>query len=60
MGLAEYPQSLPAELLIAMAKEEVDARAVAVQLMARRGLDAQVKWGGFEKAEQVLKVKAWS
>ena len=57
MHLAEHLQPLPTELLIAMAKGEVDARAIAAQLMADRGLDGQGKWVGFEKAAKVWKVK---
>ena len=44
MNLAEYLQPLPTELLIAMAKGEVDAQAIAAQLMAGRGLDEHGKW----------------
>lgn len=50
MNLAEHLQPLPTELLIAMAKREVDAWAIAAQLMADRGLDEQGKWVGFAKS----------
>ena len=58
MNLADHLQPLPTELLLAMAKGEVDTQAIAAQLMAGRGLDEQGKWVGFEKAEQVWKSKA--
>ncbi|HLA33029.1 MAG TPA: hypothetical protein VJ047_18565 [Pseudomonas sp.] len=50
MNLAEHLQPLPTELLIAMAKGEVDTQAIAAQLMAGRGLDKRGKWVGFEKS----------
>jgi len=53
MNLAEYLQPLPTELLIAMAKGEVDAQAIAAQLMAGRGLDEHGKWVGFGRAAEV-------
>lgn len=53
MNLAEHLQPLPTELLIAMAKGEVDTQAIAAQLIAERGLDKQGKWVGFEMAAGV-------
>jgi hypothetical protein len=50
MNLIEHMQPLPTELLKAMAKGEVDAQAIAAQLMASRGLDREGKWVGFEAA----------
>lgn len=50
MNLSEHLQPLPTELLKAMASGEVDAQAVAAQLMAGRGLDREGKWVGFEAA----------
>ncbi|MDG9925001.1 MULTISPECIES: hypothetical protein [unclassified Pseudomonas] len=50
MNLLEHLQPLPTELLKAMARGEVDAQAVAAQLMAGRGLDRDGKWVGFERA----------
>lgn len=50
MNLIEHMQPLPTELLKAMAKGEVDAQAIAAQLMASRGLDREGKWVGFERA----------
>tara|TARA_Y100001951_G_scaffold70727_1_gene57604 strand:+ start:4105 stop:4278 length:174 start_codon:yes stop_codon:yes gene_type:complete len=52
MNLLEHLQPLPTELLKAMAKGEVDVQAVAVQLMAGRGLDREGKWVGFERAAE--------
>lgn len=53
MNLLEHLQPLPTELLKAMAKGEVDVRAVAARLMADRGLDRDGKWVGFERADKV-------
>lgn len=50
MNLLEHLQPLPTALLKAMAKGEVDAQAVAAQLMAGRGLDRDGRWVGFERA----------
>ncbi|RMH85238.1 hypothetical protein EA796_06935 [Pseudomonas sp. AOB-7] len=50
MNLHEHLQPLPTELLKAMAKGEVDAQAVAAQLMVGRGLDREGRWVGFEQA----------
>lgn len=58
MSLLEHLQPLPNDLLIAMAKGEVDAQLVAAELMAGRGLDEQGKWVGFEKAAEVWKATA--
>ena len=58
MSLLEHLQPLPTDLLIAMAKGEVDAQLVAAELMAGRGLDEQGRWVGFEKAAEVWKAKA--
>ncbi|MBU1330859.1 MAG: hypothetical protein KJ884_15895 [Gammaproteobacteria bacterium] len=52
MNLHEHLQPLPTELLLAMAKGEVDAQAIAARLVAERGLDGAGKWVGFEKAAQ--------
>lgn len=48
MNLLEHLQPLPTELLLAMAKGELDVQAVAARLVADRGLDQQGKWIGFE------------
>lgn len=56
MNLLEHLQPLPTELLNAMAKGEVDARVIAAQLMASRGLDREGKWVGFEKAKEVWRI----
>lgn len=53
MSLLEHLQPLPTDLLIAMAKGEVDAQRIAAELVAGRGLDEQGKWVGFEKAAEV-------
>lgn len=53
MNLNEHLQPLPTELLIAMAKGEVDIQAIAAKLVAERGLNAEGKWVGFEKAAEV-------
>jgi hypothetical protein len=50
MDLTEHLQPLPTELLLAMAKGEVDVQKVAARLMAERGLDERGKWVGFERA----------
>lgn len=50
MNLLEHLQPLPTELLLAMAKGEVDVEAIGARLVADRGLDKQGKWVGFEKA----------
>ncbi len=39
MNLLEHLQPLPTELLLAMAKGEVDVEAIAARLVADRGLD---------------------
>jgi hypothetical protein len=54
MDAAEYLQTLPTDLLQAMANGEIDAREVAAKLMADRGLDSEGQWVGFERA-----FKAW-
>lgn len=43
MSPEEYLQTLPTELLIAMAKGQVDTQAIAVELVAGRGLDKDIK-----------------
>ena len=48
MNLHEHLQPLPTELLIAMAKGEVDVEGLAARLVAERGLDQEGKWVGFE------------
>lgn len=53
MNLHEHLQPLPTELLIAMAKGEVDTQAIAARLMADRGLDQTGRWVGFERAAEV-------
>ena len=50
MNLLEHLQPLPTELLLAMAKGEVDVEAIAARLVADRGLDKRGKWVGFEAA----------
>ena len=57
MNLLEHLQPLPTELLLAMAKGEVDVEAIAARLVADRGLDRQGKWVGFEVAAKVWGVK---
>ncbi|WP_417662747.1 hypothetical protein [Pseudomonas sp.] len=57
MNLHEHLQPLPTELLIAMAKGEVDTQAIAAKLVAERGLDKDRKWVGFEKAAEVWMAK---
>lgn len=56
MSLLEHLQTLPTELLNAIAKGEVDAQAAAARLMADRGLDRHGKWVGFEKAAEEWRV----
>jgi len=53
MNLHEHLQPLPTELLLAMAKGEVDTQAIAARLMAERGLDDQGDWVGFDKAGDI-------
>lgn len=53
MNLAEHLRPLPTELLLAMAKGEVDIQAIAAQLIADRGLDEKGKWVGFDKAAEI-------
>lgn len=48
MNLLEHLQPLPTELLLAMAKGEVDVEAIAARLVADRGLDKRGEWVGFE------------
>jgi hypothetical protein len=55
MDAVEYLQPLPTDLLGAMARGEIDAKKLAAQLMADRGLDQNGKWVGFDKA-----AKAWA
>ena len=50
MDAAEYLQTLPTDLLRALACGEIDAREVAAKLMAGRGLNREGKWVGFQKA----------
>lgn len=52
MNLLEHLQPLPTELLLAMAKGEVDVEAIAASLVAGRGLDKRGKWVGFEAASR--------
>ena len=54
MDAAEYLQTLPADLLRALACGEIDAREVAAKLMADRGLDREGRWVGFD-----LSVEVW-
>jgi hypothetical protein len=56
MNAAEYLQTLPTDLLHAMASGEIDAKKLEAQLMADRGLDQNGKWVGFEKAARVWAV----
>ncbi|GEM_PF-3379832 len=53
MNLHEHLQPLPTELLLAMAKGEVDTQAIAARLMAERGLDQAGRWIGFSAAAQM-------
>ena len=55
MNATEYLQTLPTNLLQAMASGEIDAKKLAAELMADRGLDQNGKWVGFDKA-----AKAWA
>ncbi|MDO8698016.1 MAG: hypothetical protein Q7J74_12990, partial [Pseudomonas sp.] len=57
MNPAEYLQTLPTDLLGAMARGEIDAQAVAARLMADRGLDQQGDWVGFAQAAVVWGIK---
>lgn len=50
MDAAEYLQTLPTDLLRALACGEIDAREVAAKLMASRGLDDRGRWVGFDAA----------
>ena len=50
MDAAEYLQTLPTDLLRALACGEIDAREVAAKLMAGRGLDQEGRWVGFERS----------
>jgi hypothetical protein len=56
MDAAEYLQTLPTDLLRALASGEIDAKKLAAELMADRGLDQKGKWVGFEKAARVWAV----
>jgi hypothetical protein len=56
MDAAEYLQTLPTDLLRALASGEIDAREVAAKLMAGRGLDEWGKWVGFERAAFIWSV----
>lgn len=53
MNLAEHLQPLPIELLIALAKGELDVQAIAARELAGRGLDKDGRWVGFAKAAEV-------
>lgn len=53
MNLLEHLQPLPTELLLAMAKGEVDMEAIASRLVAERGLDKEGKWVGFPEAARL-------
>lgn len=53
MNPAEYFQTLPTELLRAIALGEVDAQALAGEQLASRGLDQRGRWVGFERAARV-------
>lgn len=57
MDAAEYLQTLPTDLLRALACGEIDAREVAAKLMAGRGLDQEGKWVGFPKAAVAWDIK---
>lgn len=57
MSAAEYLQTLPTDLLGAMARGEIDARAVAARLMVDRGLDLQGEWVGFARAAVAWGIK---
>ena len=58
MNLFEHLQPFPTELLLAMAKGEVDVEAIAARLVADRGLDKDGKWVGFDKAAEVWRVNS--
>ena len=53
MDAAEYLQTLPTDLLRALACGEIDAQEVAAKLMAGRGLDQEGEWVGFSNAAKV-------
>lgn len=57
MDAAEYLQTLPTDLLRALACGEIDAREVAAKLMAGRGLDREGKWVGFPAAAAAWDIK---
>lgn len=49
---AEYIQTIPADVLAAAARGEIDLNALARQELASRGLDLSGKWIGFAKAAE--------
>lgn len=53
MNLHEHLQPLPTELLLTMAKGEVDVQAISARLMADRGLDKHGRWVGFNEAAAI-------
>ena len=57
MDATEYLQTLPTDLLRALACGEIDAREVAAKLMADRGLDRDGKWVGFARAAEAWRSK---
>lgn len=57
MDAAEYLQTLPTDLLRALACGELDARQVAAELMVGRGLDREGKWVGFPAAAAAWDIK---
>lgn len=57
MSAAEYLQTLPTDLLGALARGEIDAREVAAKLMADRGLDQEGRWVGFPQAAVAWDIK---
>lgn len=58
MNLLEHLQPLPTELLLAMAKGEVDMEAIASRLVAERGLNKKGRWVGFAAAQREWGVEA--
>lgn len=48
--IAEHLQSIPAELLAAVAQGRVDLNKLAAAELAARGLNSAGKWVGFDAA----------
>jgi len=49
----EHLQTIPAEILAAVARGEIDLNKVARTELALRGLDWSAKWVGFPEAERI-------